>query len=519
MTRRLLAVAALFALLVSNAFAVGTFVPATGRVDVAYDAKRDVLYISQGDSILRYKVGGGGAFLGSLVLGGNLKGIDISPDGNTLAVADGQRVGETLFIHLVNLDTGVDNKIAFPRDFGEGGTFSVAYGNDGKILISSSYEGSGSVPLRRYDPATASVTIVNLGNFNNEITQDAMLTASGDLSVIGVAESNISDGRFARYRVADSNFLEMTGYTYGTSWFNYEIGANRDGTQYAIPTYGGTFFYDSNLLKTGTIGQYATSLPIGVAYHPVENLVYFPWYNTSEVRVYNTTTLSQDNSYNFETTFGWVGNLAYQRGRTKLSRDGSLLMVTVDGGVRIYRQYGPLAAADVAVSTPAGTPVSFQLAGAIGNAGALAYSIVTRPSNGVLSGAGANRTYTPNPGFYGIDNIRYRVAYGLATAEANVTVNVSFVNHPPVANPDSAGTKAGRAISIPVLANDSDSDGDPLTITAVGQPSMGQATIVGNQIVYSAGRRAKATDTFGYTISDGRGGTASSTVSVRIGRN
>ena len=48
--------------------------------------------------------------------------------------------------------------VSFVRNFGEGGTFSVAYGNDGKLLVTSKYEGSGWVPLRIYDPSTGEVT-------------------------------------------------------------------------------------------------------------------------------------------------------------------------------------------------------------------------------------------------------------------------------------------------------------------------------------------------------------------------
>jgi hypothetical protein len=423
-----------------------------------------------------------------------------------------------LFIHLVDLDTGDDNKIGFARAFGEGGAFSVAYGGDGRVLISTSFEGSGWVPLRRCDPATATVTVLDLGTSSNTVTQDSMLTASGDVGSIGIAESNISDGRFARYRVADGDFVEMTGYAQGTSWFNYEIGANRDGSQYSIPTYGGTFVYDADLLKVGQIGQYATSLPIGVAYHPVENLVYFPWLNSQEVRVFDTTTLLQVGAYDFGTTFGWVGNFAFREGRTKLSRDGSLLMVTVAGGVQLYRQYAPLAASDIAVSTTQDNPISFALAGSIGNGGAMSYTVVTPPAHGVLSGDGPYRTYAPNQGFSGTDRLRYRVTYGRAVAEADVVVNVKMVNHPPVAEPDDATVRSHRSIRIPVLANDSDADGDPLRITAIGQPALGTATIVDNDILYVAARRTERTVIFEYTVSDGRGGTATSTVTVRIRR-
>lgn len=513
MLKQLSAFVCLFFIFSIDVFAVGTFIPAASRVDVAHDFKRNIIYISQGNSVLRYQVGSG-SFLPPFVLGGNLMGMDISLDGSTLAVADATNDSLNVWIHLVNLDSGASTKVLIPRAFMEGGTFTVAYGSDGALLISSTFEGSGWVPLRRYDPSTAMTTVLA-----GSIRQNTMLVSTGDSSAIGFVESNISDGAFGRYRVSDANLLRKSGYTDGTSWFNFEMGANNDGTQYAIPTYGGTFFYDVNLVKIGTIGQYAGALPIGVAYHPVEKLAYFPWSNTSEVRVYDVSTFSQINAYNFEDNFSWVGNWAFVQGRTKLSLDGSLLVVTVTGGVRYLIQYAPLNASEVFASTIEGSPVAVTLAGTIGNGGMLGYSISQPPTSGSLSGTAPNLVYTPNTGFSGTDSFRYRVSYGRGWVEANGTIVVTAANHPPVANPDFAKTRPGHAVTIPVLANDSDVDGDILTITSVSSPARGQARIVGSSVVYTANKKAKGSDEFNYSISDGQGGNATSVVTVRIRRD
>ena len=74
--------------------------------------------------------------------------------GNTLAVADRSRTSTNVWIHLVDLNANTNHRAFFPRASGEGGTFTVAWGADGAILISGTYEGSGWVPLRRYDPVT-----------------------------------------------------------------------------------------------------------------------------------------------------------------------------------------------------------------------------------------------------------------------------------------------------------------------------------------------------------------------------
>jgi hypothetical protein len=85
-----------------------------------------------------------------------------------------------------------------------------------------------------------------------------------------------------------------------------------------------------------------------------------------------------------------------------------------------------------------------------------------------------------------------------------------------VAVDDTATTPFGQPITIAVLANDSDPDGDPLVVASVTPASSGSAVIAGNAIVYTPAAGFSGVDRFGYTISDGRGGTAVAFVSVII---
>ena len=304
--------------------AEGVFVPVPSRIDHVYDAARDVLYISSGGRLVRYELATG-TFLAPLEIGTTLYGMDLSPDGEKLVVADATFAG----VRIVDLETLDVENVEFTRASGEGGTFTAAYGADGSILTTSTFNGSGWVPLRRHVPSTGVTTELTT------ITQNTMLAPSADRSVIGFAESNISDGRFGRYRVSDGDIIRKQWYEDGTGWFNYEMGASRDGQQYAIPTYGGTYLTDAAMGKHAqVIGVYASGHPIGAAYHPSQDLVYFPWATTSQVRVYDTQTLAQVDTYEFESAFDHPGNHAFQEGRAKVSRDGKLLFVTVDGGVR-----------------------------------------------------------------------------------------------------------------------------------------------------------------------------------------
>jgi len=82
---------------------------------------------------------------------------------------------------------------------------------------------------------------------------------------------------------------------------------------------------------------------------------------------------------------------------------------------------------------------------------------------------------------------------------------------------DAASTDQGMPITINVLANDSDPDGDPLTVTSVTQASHGTVVNNGNGTVkYTPNPIFSGMDTFTYTISDGHGGMDTATVTVTI---
>ncbi|MGA2786622.1 MAG: LamG-like jellyroll fold domain-containing protein [Verrucomicrobiota bacterium] len=318
---------------------VSTFIPAANRVDMVPDAARGLLYITAGNQVLRYDLNAG-AFLSPFTFGTSLCGIDISPDNNTLIVADTAAYNDSsVWVYVVDLRAGTNYAATFPRAFYEGGTYAVAFGYDGAAIITSTFLGSGWVPMRRYDPVLKSVTTVANPRHNS------MVSASGDGRIMGVAEADISSGPLDRYDVASQT---ITGST-GEGWFNFEAGVNRNGSQFAVPTYGGTYIYDTNLNQIGLLGTYASEGPIGLAYDPAADLVFFAWWPSSEIRAYETHSMIEVARYDCGYNFGWVGNAAFQQGRVRVSRDGVNLFVTVGGGVRwISRPVG--APADLAIT-------------------------------------------------------------------------------------------------------------------------------------------------------------------------
>ena len=108
-----------------------------------------------------------------------------------------------------------------------------------------------------------------------------------------------------------------------------------------------------------------------------------------------------------------------------------------------------------------------------------------------------------------------------ATASATVTVTVRAPNPPPVNRPPAAfddivETDFETPVTIAPLVNDSDPDGDPLTLVSVDAPDNGTATIVDGRVVYTPSRRFSGVDEIGYAIADGLGGTAQGAIRVTV---
>ena len=152
---------------------------------------------------------------------------------------------------------------------------------------------------------------------------------------------------------------------------------------------------------------------------------------------------------------------------------------------------------------------------------ALTVTAVTQPANGSaqISGGGTTVTYTPNATFGGQDAFTYTISDGNGgTATGSVFVNVTAPNLAPIAVDDSRQTVTGNAVIVAVLANDSDPDSDPLTIASVTQPAHGTAQIdnVTQRVIYTPAAGYVGADQFTYTVSDGRGGSATATVSITV---
>ena len=232
----------------------------------------------------------------------------------------------------------------------------------------------------------------------------------------------------------------------------------------------------------------------------------------------NGTAARSGNSVLYTPAPGFVGSDSFPYTIEDGNGGSATAMVTVL--VTQAPNRPPFAIADAAATT-IDTPVSIAVLANDSDPDGDPLSILSvgTPASGTASITGNTILYAPAPGTTGNDSFPYTISDGrggTATALVSVRVNGATPNNPPVAQDDAATAPGGGTVTIPVLANDSDPDGDPLAILAVGTPALGTAAISGAGIVYTAPVGIAATDTFTYTIGDGRGGQATGTVTVTI---
>ena len=114
-------------------------------------------------------------------------------------------------------------------------------------------------------------------------------------------------------------------------------------------------------------------------------------------------------------------------------------------------------------------------------------------------------------------SVRVRITdSGALHYEETFVIAVTQGNDPPVAVDDTAATPEGTAVTIDVLNNDLDSDGDALIVTSVTQGTHGSVINNGSDVTYTPDPGFSGADGFTYTISDGNGGSDTATVTVTV---
>ncbi|ELA9293888.1 tandem-95 repeat protein [Vibrio parahaemolyticus] len=128
------------------------------------------------------------------------------------------------------------------------------------------------------------------------------------------------------------------------------------------------------------------------------------------------------------------------------------------------------------------------------------------PANGTVSvNPDGSVTYTPNDNYHGTDSFTYIVTSGGVSESTTVSVDVTPVNDAPVAKDDIATTQEDTAVTIDVLPNDSDVDGDKLSIESASVPKeQGTVEVVNGKLVFTPAENFNGDAKITYTVTDGQ---------------
>ncbi|EMH2894763.1 tandem-95 repeat protein, partial [Vibrio parahaemolyticus] len=128
------------------------------------------------------------------------------------------------------------------------------------------------------------------------------------------------------------------------------------------------------------------------------------------------------------------------------------------------------------------------------------------PVNGSVSvNPDGSVTYTPDDNYVGEDTFTYIVTSGGMSESTTVEVNVTPVNDAPVAKDDIATTQEDTAVTIDVLPNDTDVDGDKLSIQSATVPeAQGKVEIVDGKLVFTPAENFNGHAEITYTVTDGQ---------------
>ncbi|WP_139046023.1 tandem-95 repeat protein, partial [Vibrio parahaemolyticus] len=127
------------------------------------------------------------------------------------------------------------------------------------------------------------------------------------------------------------------------------------------------------------------------------------------------------------------------------------------------------------------------------------------PKNGsVIVNNDGTVTYTPDENYVGKDTFTYVVTSGGVSESTTVEVNVTPVSDAPVAKDDIATTQEDTAVTIDVLPNDTDADGDKLSIESASVPKeQGTVEVVDGKLVFTPAENFNGDAEITYTVTDG----------------
>ncbi|MEH3139831.1 MAG: Ig-like domain-containing protein [Mycobacterium kyogaense] len=232
---------------------------------------------------------------------------------------------------------------------------------------------------------------------------------------------------------------------------------------------------------------------------------------------HGTITLNSDGTFVYTPTTDFNGTDSF----TYTVSDG-VETVTATASITIRAVNDAPTATDSNFGISEDGTLEAGLKGADRDGDPLTYTVGTEPKHGSVVVTGDRFTYTPTKDYNGTDSFTYVVTDAAGAAvTATVTLTVGAVNDAPVAGNDSYTVDEDDTLTVGagggVLANDSDTESDPLTPVVATDPRHGSVTMnTDGSFVYKPNADFNGTDSFTYTVGDSAGGTATGTVVITV---
>jgi VCBS repeat-containing protein len=239
---------------------------------------------------------------------------------------------------------------------------------------------------------------------------------------------------------------------------------------------------------------------------------------------HGTLTLNDDGSFSYNPASNYNGSDSFTY-KAKDPSGAESSTVTVSLTVTAVND-APVAVDDT-YSTDEDEALTINAPGVLGNDtdvenANLTATKIAGPSHGsVTLNNDGSLTYTPAANYHGPDSFTYKASDGSADSNAaTVSITVTPVNDDPVAADDAKSTDEDQTLTFPssdLKSNDSDVDGDSLSVTSVGAASHGTTNLANDgTVTYTPATNYNGPDSFTYTVSDGNGGSATAKVDLTV---
>jgi large repetitive protein len=146
----------------------------------------------------------------------------------------------------------------------------------------------------------------------------------------------------------------------------------------------------------------------------------------------------------------------------------------------------------------------------------LTVTAASAPNGTVTINPDGTLTYTPNAGYTGPDEISYTITDGNGGFDSAVVPVTVADTQSPVAGDDTATTPEDTPVVIDVLGNDTDPQGQPLTVTGASAPNGTVTVNPDGTLSYTPNPNFNGPDTITYTVTDPDGNTDTATVTVDV---